>query len=202
MIIDVAVLVLGIRCYHSCFFFSVSVSFLFHKFFIFKTAIMSNSSTIFLNRGMPSDDMCGRELFEACLIDMSKASHVSTFSLLNYGDDEGPLEHRQALASFLNEASAEIASKQYEIFKPENFFATSGNSHAMSVLSTMLLHVSPPEPPRRFTVLCDDPTYPFAKVCFFLLFFCIFCFVCLFDWVESLLVFCFCWLFVLCVVVC
>ncbi len=122
--------------------------------------------TIFLNRGMPSDDICGRDLFELSLQDLSKASNISTFGLLNYGDDEGPLSTRKAVCSFLDQAHAEVVNGSFEPHHPDNMFLSSGNSHALSVLSTMLLHTRSNFPIQRFSVLCDDPTYPFAKLIF------------------------------------
>jgi hypothetical protein len=70
----------------------------------------------------------------------------------------------QALCSFLNSTHAEVASGEYDGFDPKLTFLTSGNSHAMSCLCTLLLHSSK----GASTVLCDDPTYPFAKVRSFL----------------------------------
>lgn len=117
---------------------------------------MDAVSTIFLNRGMPSDDMCGRELFHASLVDVSKETHIPTFAMLNYGEDPGALSGREvrpvprclvcaaiecsflkALCAFLNEAHHEIVTKAFLPFSPVNMFLSAGNSHALSVLSNM-----------------------------------------------------------------
>ncbi len=123
-------------------------------------AFAPEDETIYLNKGMPSDDILGRHLLEASLRDLSCASHLSTFQLLNYGDDGGPLSFREALCGFLHRQHAEVVSGSFRPFRPEDVFGTAGNSNAVNVLCTMLLHDSPS------TVLCDDPTYPFALVSF------------------------------------
>jgi DNA-binding transcriptional MocR family regulator len=62
------------------------------------------------------------------------------------------------VCDFLNQNYPEIVSKKTKKFEKEQFFGTAGNSHALSVVCTLLIQG------KQSTVLCDNPTYPFAML--------------------------------------
>ena len=111
--------------------------------------------TIAFQKGMPADDMLGRAHMVSCLHAIDGATD-STFELLNYGADGGSDSFREKVSGFINTMYPEIRSGKQRQIKSGEIVSTSGNSHALSVISTLFLSG------HKRTVLVDDPTYPFA----------------------------------------